>query len=76
MIDIVLKEKILNQLENLSYEKQQLILDLSRSLSNDITEGVAGKDLLKFSGTITKQDLKEMEKAIEEKCEKVDVNGW
>lgn len=76
MIDIVLKQKILNQLENLSYEKQQLILDLSRSLSNDIPEGVAGKDLLKFAGTITKQDLKEMEKAIEEKCERVDVNGW
>ena len=33
--------------------------------------GVPGKQLLSFAGTIPAADLKEMEKALEESCERI-----
>lgn len=39
-------------------------------------KGVKGKELLRFSGAIKKSDLDIIELAIEEGCEKVNVNDW
>jgi hypothetical protein len=40
------------------------------------TGGTSGKDLLKFSGTISQADLQLMAKAIEEGCERIDQSEW
>jgi hypothetical protein len=38
--------------------------------------GVQGKSLLRFAGAIDRDDLRQMEEAIREGCERVDPNGW
>jgi hypothetical protein len=76
MIDPAIKEKILHQIEVLPHDLQKKMLDFSRSLARDYQKGADGKELLKFSGAFNKSDLKAMESAITESCERVDVNEW
>jgi hypothetical protein len=39
-------------------------------------QGIEGKSLLRFEGTISVDDLQLMSKAIEDGCEKVDIGEW
>ena len=39
-------------------------------------KGVKGSSLFEFGGTIDREDLDRMSKAIEEGCEQVDPDGW
>ena len=39
-------------------------------------KGVSGKNLIKFAGKISEEDLQLMNEAIIEDCEKVDINEW
>lgn len=71
-----LKDRIINELNSLNQFQQKKLLDYAMSLKvpkNKITDG---KDLLGFSGVISKEDLAIMEKTIEEGCEQVDLNEW
>jgi hypothetical protein len=52
------------------------VLDFAQALAKRRREGVPGRDLLRFAGTIEKSDLEIMQKAIEEDCERVDENEW
>jgi hypothetical protein len=70
------KQEILDQLSLLDVEQQQRLLDYARSLTARTLRGVPGKDLLRFGGTIDAEDLKLMERAIEEDCERIDPNEW
>ncbi len=56
-MDALLKEEIINELEQLYSDKQAQVLDFVKALSSKI-EGVKGKELLKFSGSIDKEDFK------------------
>ena len=38
--------------------------------------GTPGKQLLRFAGSIPPEDLKLMQEAIEQDCERVDINEW
>lgn len=38
--------------------------------------GVPGSELLRFAGAIAPEDLNEMEKAMAEGCEQVNLNDW
>jgi hypothetical protein len=67
------KNEIINQLEKLNTEQQKKVLDFVKALSN---KKVSGKELLKFSGTIEKNDLDLMSKAIEEDCENINIDEW
>ena len=51
-------------------------LDFARALVVTCPKGVPGKHLLSFAGTIPAADLKAMGQAIEDSCEKVDLNEW
>jgi len=70
------KEKIINELDSLNWEQQKKMLDYLLSLKLSQLKGTKGKELLAFSGAINKEDLENMESAIVEGCEKIDVNGW
>ncbi len=63
-----LKKKIIDEMDSLSWEQQKKILDYLVSLKISQSKGTSGKDLLKFSGAITKKDLNVMERAIAEDC--------
>ena len=67
---------ILEQVRALLPEEQQRVLEFARALATSRPRGVAGKDLLRFAGTIPKDDLKMMSVAIEEGCEQVNANEW
>jgi len=76
MLNATVKKEILNQVGLLDYEQQRRVLEFAHALAITGPKGVPGKQLLSFAGTIPADDLKEMEKAIEDSCETVDLNEW
>ena len=61
--------EICDELLTLSLEQQQQVLRFVRSLK--LPAGTEGRSLLRFAGWIDPTDLKEMEAAIKEGCERV-----
>lgn len=76
MLNVTVKKDIIDQMERLDYEHQRRVLDFARALAVTDPKGVPGKFLLSFGGTFLSDDLKAMEKAIEDNCEKIDKNEW
>lgn len=70
-----LKGQIMDQLDSLSDAEQQRILEFARSLAES-HRGVAGRDLVGFAGAISSEDLEAMARAIDEGCEKIDLDEW
>jgi len=62
--------------QELSYKSRQQVLAYVRALKMSQPNGVSGKELLKFAGTIKKADLATMSKVIEEDCERIDRDEW
>ncbi len=75
-MSVVLKKQILEQLDILPYEQQRRILDFARALAASVPAGVAGRELLRFAGTIDANDLQLMAQAIEDGCERIDLDEW
>jgi len=71
-----LHSEIGEQLRLLPPKEQRRVLDFARALAQSKTEGVPGKDLLRFAGTIPSEDLARLSAAIEEGCEQVDLDEW
>lgn len=69
----LIKDNIFSEIEKLPYELQLRVFDFVKTLA---PKGVKGESLLQFEGTISDDDLQLMSKAIEEDCEKVDLNEW
>jgi len=70
------EKEIINQLNKLSSQQQQQVLDFARFLAMTKPVGVPGKELLRFAGAIPADDLNLMAQAIKEGCEQVDLNEW
>ena len=71
-----IKIQVAKRLDKLPVELQKQVLDFTEDLVMSVAKGVHGKRLLKFSGAIAEKDADAMIQAIEESCEKVDINGW
>jgi hypothetical protein len=71
-----LQRELMDQLSRLAEEHQERVLEFARSLASKPPIGRPGQDWLGWSGLIPAQDLREMERAIEEGCERIDENGW
>lgn len=76
MLNAAVKKEIINRVGRLDYEQQRRVLEFANALAITSPKGVPGKQLLSFAGTIPADDLKAMEQAIEEGCERVDLNEW
>lgn len=76
MFNATVKKELINQIGLLDYEHQRRVLDFARALATTGPKGVTGKQLLSFAGTIPSDELKAMKEAIEEGCEKADLNEW
>ncbi len=74
MGDPALKKEIFDQLEKLDVPKQQQVLQFARALAAAEPEGVPGKELLRFAGAIERDDLQRIAQAIEEGCERVNLD--
>ena len=62
--------EIINQIDQLSIEQQQQVLDFMRSLFRPV--GRSGADVLHLAGTIDSADLKIMQQVADEECERID----
>jgi hypothetical protein len=78
MHDTAIENAILTELRRLGSIEKERVLSFARALGGprSLPPGVPGKSLLRFAGTIPPEDLREMEAAIEEACERIDPDGW
>jgi hypothetical protein len=66
----------MQHLSGMSEEEQRHILRIARSVSAESGDGVSGSSLLRFAGTISLDDARQMSAAIEEGCEQIDPKEW
>lgn len=71
-MDISVIDKVIEQLKDLPQELQWRVLEFTRALAVSTPHGVAGAQLLQFAGSIPLNDVKAMQQAIEQGCERVD----
>lgn len=70
-MDTTIIERVVREMENMPRDQQYRVLEFARTLT-PMPRGVPGRDLLKFAGTISAEDLRLMSEAIEEDCERID----
>lgn len=68
--------EIFEQVKVLPDDMQYQVLTFVRTLKSLARQGVPGKALLEFSGSIPTQDIDEIRQAIESGCEQVDLDEW
>jgi hypothetical protein len=74
-----LLEKAITQIKKLPESQQNAIAQIVLNILNNSKysiKGVQGKELIKFAGTISSDDLQLMSQAILEDCERIDINEW
>jgi hypothetical protein len=77
MVDKAIQEALIERLDKLPVNQQRLVLRYATSLqATELPRGTPVKNLLRFAGTISREDGEAMLKAIEEGCEQVDPNEW
>jgi hypothetical protein len=77
MVLPAIKEQILTDLDRLSPGQQQRAAEFVHGLvSPPLPRGASVEDLLKVSGTLDAESAREMMAAIEEGCERVDLDEW
>ena len=64
------------ELCKLPIEQQRQVLEFARALTKARVHGVKGQGLLRFAGSIESEDLATIAQAIEEGCEKVNLDEW
>ncbi len=69
-------DRIVEQLNNMPQSLQQEVLQFTSKLSQDKIQGTSGQKLLKFAGSIPSEELILMQDAIEQDCERLDLNEW
>ncbi|HVU12701.1 MAG TPA: hypothetical protein VHD90_15570 [Phototrophicaceae bacterium] len=77
MTDQVYTHELLEQVNKLDGERQRRLLNYARLLANvPQVRGESGKNLIASAGMFRQQDLEEMQRAIEEDCERIDWSEW
>lgn len=77
--DEEIKRRVIERLDDLNVEDKRKVLDFSESLSSrgdPLVQRDTRAALLRYAGTIPKEDLDRISEAIEEGCEKVDEEEW
>ncbi len=77
MTDQVYEQELLQQVNKLDDEQQRRLLNYARLLAQaPQLRGESGKKLIASAGMFGEEDLEEMQRAIEEDCERIDWGGW
>ena len=71
-----IEKELYEQITRLKDDQQLRLLEFARSLADSTGKGGAGKALLRFAGTIEKDDIVAIGTAIEDGCEIVNANEW
>lgn len=87
-IDPLVERKVLEDLARLPIEEQRRVSRRIHEMVDEIAapggsertsglpRGVSGRELLRFHGILDKDFADEMERVIEEECERIDVEEW
>ncbi|QSV54160.1 MAG: hypothetical protein HEP80_10010 [Dolichospermum sp. UKL201] len=59
-----ISDQVIEQLKIMPQDLQYQVLEFARNLTNSKIKGVPGKQLLRFAGSIPKEDLQLMSEAI------------
>jgi hypothetical protein len=76
MVNFALEQELRDSLAALAPEQQRQVLEYARSLGAAPRQGVPGEALLRFAGTMSREDAAELALAVEEDCEAIDPHGW
>lgn len=71
-----LVSEIMEQVKALPDNLQYQVLSFARTLRTITQQGIPGKLLLQFAGSIPADDVEQIRQAIETDCEQVDWNEW
>jgi hypothetical protein len=69
-------QEIIDRVAKLPLGEQQRVLDFVKALAMTQPQGVPGSTWHQFIGSIDKDDLELMKKAIDEECERIDLSEW
>jgi hypothetical protein len=76
MPDSAMQTELLHYLVQLAADDQAKVVNFARMLANSRKRGTPGKELLRFVGTIPRDQLLQMKRDIQETGGKIDANGW
>lgn len=76
MAELTVKREIAGELDRMPVELQRRVLACARDLAPCRPKGEPGKDLFRFAGWFDAETAREMAKAIESGCERIDPNEW
>ncbi len=75
-MDTPILDKLIEQLKVMPQDLQWRVLEFARALASARIQGVPGRQLLHFAGSIPPDDVNVMRQAIEQGCEQVELNEW
>lgn len=75
-MNIPIIDEVVEQLKVMPLPLQRQVLKFVRSLVQAEVRGTPGQELLRFAGSIPSADLQLMREAIEQDCERVDIDDW
>ena len=77
MTDQMYERELLEQVNKLDDDRQRRLLNYARLLANvPQIHGESGRHLIASAGMFGEQDLDDMQRAIEDDCERIDWGGW
>lgn len=76
MVQPAIKQRILSDLDRLTPEQQEEAAELVRGLVAPLPAGASVEALMGLAGTLDPEAAREMMEAIEEGCERVDLDEW
>ena len=76
MISRPLDNEMLELWSHLNEEGRQAVFDFAKGVESRVTDEGATEELVRFAGSIDAGDLALMSEAIEEGCEKVNLDEW
>ena len=68
--------QVVEKLSHLPDNLQRRVLEFVESLTIPTQRGIPGKQLLRFAGSISLEDIQQIQATIETGCEQVDLNEW
>ncbi|WP_346294167.1 hypothetical protein [Sphaerothrix gracilis] len=75
-MNIPIVDEVVEQLKAMPQPLQRQVLEFVRLLVKAEVRGTPGPQLLRFAGSISSDDLQLMREAIEQDCERVDIDEW
>ena len=75
-MNTAIADEVVEYLKVLPQHLQQRVLNIVRGLAKTSIKGTPGIKLIRFTGSIPAEDLQLMYDAIQQDCERIDIDGW